>query len=411
MRLTATKKLKVGIFGGKHSEGDFFFGLAAAGAFDLAGDFEDGHTLVFLRGQSNNVFDRDTSSWSPWSGSHAKNYGALDVAKLNQDAQSERRPTPDGLAKQLTHAREVVDIVEKSVAEFTELGEGTPVGAFSGAIFGLVNVILLAVAPENEPPLPPTITEITEAMKDVVIEALQEQKAKDVAAACVQAAQFCGHWASAARDRVPKTNGHESAPPEFDTSDIETFRSGLRGWLHGNGNFQQLLGRAKAESEVAKYILPTFVSGLFADLQMRRMDLMVHVSEGHTETQTDLRELRDLATSALTALDNAKHAFHEFCLGTVKTKYNLAMNATAEAPELQAVRETFTLKYTGATDLPVVDNAKKKLDDYIKALDEDIQSLGLSKPTKYVLPHKKRRKNVMTTERGCAAAWSLSPRC
>jgi hypothetical protein len=384
-------KLKFTIYEGRVYPGDLFFGPHQR-RFDLVGDFDNNRDLVLARGQSNSVYDRDCNS--KYGGEvHLNHYGAIDCAAVKQSADQQSAIVFRGLSKALLEIRAGIDTVAKSLGELAKIAEVTPaVGVFAGPIFGMVSIILIALAPEKEPPPPPTIDEISDAMNNVVIEALYAQDARHVAQACVSAAQFCGHWAATARAKVPMKDGQASAPLELDDAEKDRFSKDLTGWLHGNGNLQQQLGMGKATPGATKYILPSFVSGLLADLQMHRMDLMLQVHDGHTETIRNLEDLLDLAKSAINALNVAEGAFVAFRGDSIKKKYHLYNNDVAEqVPELQPARDAFTLQYTGATDLVFLHSAVKELFGFVKALEKDLESLRNAKPTTFVLPAKGRR--------------------
>jgi hypothetical protein len=383
-------KVKFTIYEGKVSPGDLGLGPHQR-RFDISGDFENNRDLVLARGQSNSVYDRDCSKFG--GEVHLNHYGAIDCTALKQSADQQSAIVFRGLSKALLEVRAGIDTVQKSLAALEKLAElGPEVGAIAAPIFGVVSIILIALAPEKEPPPPPTIDEISDAMNNVVIEALYAQDARHVAQACVSAAQFCGHWAAAARARVPTKDGQASPPLELDEAEKQRFLLDLRQWLHGDSNLQQQLGLGKATPAVTKYILPSFVSGLLADLQMHRMDLMVQAHEGHTETIRNLTDLRDLATSAIMALNSAEGAFFAFRGDSIKKKHHLYNNDVAEqVPELQPARGAFTLQYTGTTDLAFLYSAIKQLGEYIKALDKDLDSLRKGQPTTFVLPAKGRR--------------------
>lgn len=385
-------KLKFTIYDGKVSPGDLGLGPHQR-HFDLTGDFENNHDLVVVRGQSNSVFDRD---WGNRMGgdAHMNNYGAIDCTLLKQQSDAQQSTVVlRGLSKALLEVRAGIDTVAKSLAELQKVAELEPeVGIFAGPIFGVVSIILIALAPETGPPPPPTIDEISDAMNNVVVEALYAQDARRVAAACVSAAQFCGTWAAAARANVPTKDGQASVPLELDDTEKQRFSSDLRQWLHGDSNFQQQLGLGKATPAVTKYILPSFISGLLADLQMHRMDLMLRVHDGHTETPRDLTDLRDLAQSAMMALNSAEGAFVAFRGDFIKKKYNLYNNDVAQqVPELQSARDAFTLPYVGTTDFTFLYSAIQELGGYVKAFEKDLNSLKSGQPTTYVLPRKGRR--------------------
>jgi hypothetical protein len=384
-------KVKFAIYSGQVSAGDLGLGPQRH-KFDLTGDFDNDRDLVLVRGQSNNVYDRDCGS--KYGGEvHLGNYGAIDCLALKQSAAEQSAVVFRGLSKALLEIKAGIETIAKSLGELEKIAKlVTPVGLFSGPLFGMVQIILIALAPEKESPPPPTIDEITDAINNVVIEALYAQDARHVAQACVNAAQFCGHWAATARARVPTKDGQALPPLELDEAEKDRFLSDLHQWLHGDSNFQHRLGLGKATPAVAKYILPTFISGLLADLQMHRMDLMVQAHDGHAETIRNLTDLRDLAASAVTALGNAEAAFLAFRGDSIKKKYTLYNNDTANlVPELQPARDAFTLQYTGATDLGFLYSAVVQLGEYMKALDKDIASLRNGQPTTFVLPQKGRR--------------------
>ena len=356
-------KLKIAIYEGQVS-GAALGAMPCARNFDISGDFDDNSHLVLLRGQPNNVFDRDGFGSKYNSSCHLGHYGALDVNNLKQAAEAEstsitQSTTGKGLNKALAEVRAVTDAVQKSLAELAKIADSAATMPIATPIFGLLSILLIALAPDKEPPPPPTIDEITDAVKTIVTDALDQDKARDVAISFVGAAQFCGLWAAVARANVPATGD----PQELGDEEQKRFELDLRDWVHGNGDFQRQLRLARGTPAVTKYILPSFVSGLLADLQMQRMDLMIRVHHGHTEIPTDLTKLKDLATGASAALDKAASAFVDFSGDSIATKYHLYNRQTATVPELKPARDAFTLRYTGAPDLGFVDAAKVSLNE------------------------------------------------
>ena len=148
-----------------------------------------------------------------------------------------------------------------------------------------------------------------------------------------QAGHWCVRWTRMANALTGAGSG------DFTQSEKDQFRHDLHDWLFEQSSFQFYLNKLRGNSEISKYVIPSFITGLSTDLQMRRIQLMDRILQGHTLVDADITELTDGVTSAGKALGAAKAAFTEFCQNTVASYLNVGKEAATAIDEASVLRK------------------------------------------------------------------------
>ena len=143
-----------------------------------------------------------------------------------------------------------------------------PVGALPAtALLGVGSLILQALNQNvPQPPPPPDLGAITEAVKTVLKEELDAAEAVKAASLFLTITGWLEKEARLAHGAVW---GHGATLRDLSDHDEDDFRNDLEEYCRDGGSFQVTLDQMVRTPSQAKYILPVFLTGVATSLQIR----------------------------------------------------------------------------------------------------------------------------------------------
>jgi hypothetical protein len=349
-------QVKMWVYGGAYDSGTFF-----AQAMFGAGPIPSLRTGPLLN-TTHVVLRHSGSDW------HAVDWGALNARWTGQAAAAGASSTndPTGLAM----AQALIGALATGIAA---LG---PAGALpSGLLLGVGSLVLIALgAQQDAPPPPPDIDAITTALRNVLQEEDDQRDADKYAEVFLTAGSWCIRQARLAHAEL-KGKGAEATGGELSDHDLQDFRRQLENYAADNEDFQTRLTYIRNRPRIAKYILPGLIAGLAADLQIKRLHLMLRHLDGTRLTDENLTEFLTAATHNQTALNNAAEALRQHASKIVEDAH---LTGTAEGVELTRL---VIRTYTGQDDLGFLNNMTLEFGAIINTLQQDISRLRANRPT------------------------------
>lgn len=264
------------------------------------------------------------------------------------------------------------------------LSAAGPVGGVAGmAVMGLGSILMLAMNSETEePPPPPNLEQIQDAVRSVVKEELQQSKSEDLAVAFQAPANWLINWARLTNEQLT-AKGSEDPLETLSAHDEADFRRELEDFLSPQSPFQHSLNLVHQHPEYALYLLPAYMTGLMADLQIRRIHLMIRHMDGARITVADAEHFHERIIRSKDTFDKSLALFQE------KRAQEVTEHQLSGTPEGEQVAEMFNIKYAGIKD---VDGTLGKaiFDIKLKSLERDIyddrEALKLGKKAKHLWP-------------------------
>jgi hypothetical protein len=362
--------IKIAIYQGKYSAGDpiFFFGKGGDfPAADVVGDFSWDKNILLVNGTANRYPARSNPHWPD-----LNQYGAVNWTDVLSKYQGQTAATSNS-AGAIDAAGQIGQILVSAVATGLDGANNPALGAAGGLVAFIGPILLDLFDSQAPPPAPPDITQISDAVKNVVQEQLAINDAQKAASVFHAAANFCIKWWNEAKALQP---GHD-----FTGEDKNEIHSTFNEWLSDLQTFQTNLEYLKAHPEIARYVLPAFITGLAADLQMRRVYLMIRKVDGHAINLYNVTELKTRTLGASKALLNARQSFDDYC--KAKILADLTTN-TIDFDEGRQLKKLVVKSYTGQDNLDFVAKARGNLEVSAKRLADDELNFQRNRPLKYI---------------------------
>lgn len=241
-------------------------------------------------------------------------------------------------------------ILKVATAVFSALSTGFsatgPTGAVPAGLFSLFASMMSFT--QEEPPQPPNIGEIKQAVgrevKRVIEKEFQKQKAEDAAVTFLGAQEWLlqrqrSFWSVEKAKRGPQTR--EGRNPEQVAVD---FKDELKDWGAPGKDLTHQVRLLRSDPETAKWIIPAFIAGIGAYHQIARLYILEQVSrEGISADtienfQTDLEHSRN-------ALIATSRAWNQYCDSLLQDE------GIGGTPEGVQVKNALTLAFTGTTKI------------------------------------------------------------
>lgn len=258
----------------------------------------------------------------------------------------------------------------------TALSAGGAKYAMAAGYATLGQIFVSALGPDA-PPEPPDIAEIEAVVNRVVREALQESDASKAATSFLLASEQFQLLARHTYERLASAGADATTVdlPSHRYADLMrfvesvTFGAGehsLNFWLHHLCN----------QPEIAKFVLPAFVTGIATSLHVNRMHELIaqieDMGQGATRLtigKTTIERFRSTVVMCRNGLGNAVDAFKAYRDGLV------AQEGLADTPEGATIAGLITQAHVGASSLDRIDECLSALTGIAHALDEDLQAL------------------------------------
>lgn len=230
----------------------------------------------------------------------------------------------------------------------TALSATGPVGAVPAGLFSFMSSMMLFA--EEEPPQPPELNEIEQAVERIVERVLEEQFQKHDARQA--AIRFLGAQDWLLRQERSFQSVRKGGPKASDGQGREEwaqdFVKELTGWASPSSEFKQTMDVVRSSPEIAKWIIPAFLAGIAAYLEIQRLYALEKSSRVgiSATTITDFQAEVDMCRRALVATSNA---WHSYCDGILRKE------SIYGTPEGREVTKALTLAYAGTDQIgPVV---------------------------------------------------------
>lgn len=289
----------------------------------------------------------------------------------------------DGIAPGAQAAVDVSSIVIGAlVTGIAAIGEKVAFPA--GALFGLGNLLLWAYAPkEDPPPEPPTLGEISDAVRSIVREELDMQAAEEAVTSFLLVAHRLQEMAGYSWDQV---HGEGVGPglPDLSPHDRADFMRRIES-IEGDTDNTRLnwhLEHFRRNPQIAKFALSAYIAGIGAGLQARRLHLLARLLEPQDAprlTAGDVSRFIAYAESQRAALENAFEAFKEYRDGLM-AEHSL----TYSVPEGGEAASLINRMYTGSSGLRFAPDALDDLKNVIELLRQDQGALSADLPTRFL---------------------------
>jgi hypothetical protein len=249
-------------------------------------------------------------------------------------------------------------------------------GVFAVAVIGGL-VVWLVSPTKTEPPAPPELVEISNAVRHVVADEIDKNNAELAATQFAKAFIWVITAANSFRINLKPDGTVDLSKHDLKdfTTDLEHFR--LR------GDFQTWLLHMKAHPEQSKYIIPALLMGVAAQLDIQYLHAMLRQSEEPNRlvvTSIEIQHFRDEVTSCRAALQKARDAWVEHCDQEV-AKHDLS-NAPIESGWIKAF---LTKAVTGKDNLVFLDETFENLDDISAKCLMDMQAMDAGGKPRYFL--------------------------
>lgn len=249
-----------------------------------------------------------------------------------------------------------------------------PVGAVpSGMIMGLGNLILFAVMPDDQqPPPPPNLDEIQDAVRKVVKEEIDTNEAEKAATSFEQTSNWLYTLGSLAHSQLEGTSVGEVLT-ELSPHDQEDAINKIENITSGLDLFESNLAHMNNHPEIARSILPAYISGIASSLHIRRLHEWLRRKDGSRITDETLTSYLDHLKRCRNGLDVARNAFVEHCNSLITAD---GLDGVAEA---EVLKKLYNKTRCGEESLDFVDKAIVLLDGIRQDIQSDIENLKLGR--------------------------------
>ncbi|WP_066964152.1 hypothetical protein [Microbulbifer sp. Q7] len=245
-----------------------------------------------------------------------------------------------------------------------------PVGAApSGLIMGFGNLILFAFMPDNiQPPPPPNLEEIQDAVRKVVKEELDITEAEKVATSFEQTSNWFYNLGNLAHSQLQGRGAGEPLT-ELSQHDKQDAINKIENIISGLDPFEINLAHMNRYPEIARAILPAYISGIASSLHIRRLHEWLRRKDGSRITDDTLTAYLTHLNSCITGLDKARTSFVEHCSALIAAD---GLDGIAEA---EVLKKLYNKTRCGEETLDFVDKAIGLLDGIRQDIQSDIDSL------------------------------------
>lgn len=251
-----------------------------------AGPFSNRHELLLINGGR---------SFVDWTEVRATYLGEVSAITTHPE-----QPNPD-LQENLKVASAIIGACATGLAA---LG---PVGAAPATVVQMLASMMALAADGKEPPPPPDIGQIENVVERVV----KQQSEKDFAIAATASFLRAQQWLleadaalRSAADAERRSKAPAGAGKEGRRGPVDDFYEHLESWAKENAPFRGHMDVLCRNPEIAKWIIPAFLAGVGAHLQILRLHAVVnHKTDRGTILQFQ-REV-DTCSKALRAAQNA----------------------------------------------------------------------------------------------------------
>lgn len=249
-----------------------------------------------------------------------------------------------------------------------------PAGAApSGLIMGLGNLILFAFMPDDQqPPPPPNLDEIQDAVRKVVKEEIDINEAEKAATSFEQTSNWFYNLGNLAHSQL-KGSGVGETLTELSPHDKQDAINKIENITSGLDPFESNLAHMNNHPEIARSILPAYISGIASSLHIRRLHEWLRRKDGSRITDETLTAYLDHLNNCSNGLDAARNAFVEHCNSLIAAD---GLDEIAEAAEL---KKLYNKTRCGEETLDFVDKAMGLLDGIRQDIQSDIDNLRLGR--------------------------------
>jgi hypothetical protein len=225
-----------------------------------------------------------------------------------------------------------------------------PYGGVPSGVAQLFSSMMLLTGPEGQdPPEPPNIADIENAVEKVVTrvisEGLQRQDASDAATSFLLAEEWL-------LDRYGafKSAGAKQGSDFKELS--QDFEFHLESWADPNGRFRGHIDKMRRQPEIAKWIIPAFMSGLAAHLQIWRLHALMQHRDGSITSHTIEQYQREV--------DRSRSALLETGRALTRYRYSiLQRDSILGTPEANEVNTHLCRTLTGTDEIGPNDSAQQ----------------------------------------------------
>ena len=243
------------------------------------------------------------------------------------------------------------------------------------AVLGIGSLLMMAMNSQaTQPPPPPSLEQIQDAVRTVVKDELIKSKSEEFAVDC----QIAANWLI---EMARNGYGQMVSPGEGDvlltlsTHDEVDFRENLEGFIKPQSRFQHALNYIQLHPKYSVSILPAYFTGLLADLQLRRMHILIRHLDGARISFEDLAVFRQQALKVKEIFSTGSIAFK-----TVRDK-EISQYKLLGLPEGDDYKSLYNLRMTGINKFDEhVENQEIALGSIIDGLEKDLSLLEKGLP-------------------------------
>jgi hypothetical protein len=285
----------------------------------------------------------------------------VDWIKVQQEyltgaPQAAQRAAADQALNTALHVAGILITALAAAVAVAGAGAGGPVLVAAG-VGGLLAWIQ-APTPQSPVPVPPDLVEISAAVRDIVAAELDKVSAENAATHFTQAMAWLVTTGLQYHEKAAQMSPH----------DLKDFKRVLESYVAANQDFQINLAHMKAHPEQAMYIIPAFLLGIAAQLQLQWLHALLRFAEGTPIKSVDIERFKQEVDSCQTALQKAQVAWSKHCDNEVVKK--ALMNAPVHS---QWIRKFLTKAVTGHEDLTFLQGPLKDLREVIDNCTADLQ--------------------------------------
>lgn len=292
------------------------------------------------------------------------------IRREQKNALEKEGKAPNSLAA----TAEVGQIIVNALT--TGLAATGPAGGVAGmAVLGIGSLLMMAMNSQaTQPPPPPSLEQIQDAVRTVVKDELIKSKSEEFAVDC----QIAANWLI---DMARNGYGQMVSPGEGDalltlsTHDEVDFRENLEEFIKPQSRFQHSLNYIQLHPKYSVSILPAYFTGLLADLQLRRMHILLRHLDGARISFEDLAAFRQQALKVKGIFSTGRIAFQ-----TVRDE-EISHYKLLGLPEGDDYKTLYNLRLTGIDKFDEhVENQEIALGSIIEGLEKDLSLLEKGLP-------------------------------
>lgn len=267
-----------------------------------------------------------------------------------------------------------------------------PVGAAPATIMQLLAAMISISTPQEAPPKPPDIDEIERVIERVVAQQSEKDFARKAANSFLLAQQWLldmdATFREAAKAPAGAGKGQRRDP-------VDDFYDHLERWVDANGDFRGHIHDMIQHPETAKWIIPAFLAGVGAHLQIWRLHAVANHKTGRVTIEQFQREV-DTCSKALIAAATAwwgyvlKRLKDDSIYGTPEGDWayhilnETYVGAAVVGPSAPSIPGAEELAASGVNlDTTPIGSAVFHLNQIHKYLGYDLQAIDSGKPATY----------------------------